>query len=133
MERLLIHSERVTVAQERTLLQINLPRDCKQVTGVRVSTHILIYSPVAQEVGWLWLGLPGYSDAVYAETVRFPMPYFGFYLPPGQTFSDIPSSDLEPSLFPVNARVIEGYFINKIDPMPLHYELLIYFKYEPHE
>lgn len=138
MVRYIIHKVQITQRGQRELFQIRIPRNCKRITGVKVTTDFLIDDYTDIHAGWLWLSLPIVREAFFAHIIKAlnPMHDWAGYkgLMPvnftdGQPWTCGTKQEFLGVNVPVYQTIVEGYYSNEY-PTSAGYSVSIYLRLE---
>ena len=138
MERYIIHQVRITQRGQRELFQIRIPRICKRITGVKVTTDSISSDYQNIQVGWLWLSLPIVREAFFSQIVKsfhpmhdwagysglMPVNFMDGYASTGGTKQEFLSVNV-----PVYQTLVEGYYSNEFATSSV-YTVSIYLRLE---
>lgn len=130
---------------EKRQFQVRLPQNTKKIVGIKITAtpQIRQYKNRLpnrpQEVGWLWLRIPGKTHVFFAATVVRPLPLHN------QTIHHHrPADDFEHGTYwtqgtkeeffqlsvPLTTNIIEGYYIDQLTTGEEKYSLRIYLTLE---
>lgn len=138
MERYILHKVKIVQRGQQELFQIRIPRNCKWVTGIKVTTDFQIDNYQELNAGWLWLSLPVVREAFFAQVVQAfnPMHDWAGYtgLMPVNFRDGYPwtcgvKEEFQSINVPVYQTIIEGYYANQY-PSSAVYTVTIYLRLE---
>jgi hypothetical protein len=124
MNKTIIHAIEVRMAEAKIQFQIKLPRDVKKVVAIGLATDATyIGGGIVEDVGSVWLRVPGIQDCFFADTVRVPLQSYGMtsYSPMrnlsfGSFSAWVDGTKTHPLSIEIDreATMIEGYYSDEL-------------------
>lgn len=140
MKKIIIHTEQITKAKEKRQFQIKLPSTICAVRGVLIEARPVHMGKMitATERGWIWLSVPEKRDVFYGETTAFDdhnKPVIGAINQAGLSGeSEVWFNGTRKDFFkidvPLEATLIEAFYVDFSSGRSVHYELKIYLELE---
>lgn len=124
MKKTLVFTEVISKQNEKMQLQFRLPKNTKNICGIRVTTTGFPKVPSTnEEIGWLWLRVADKQNEFFAQIVRTPNQNYGkesfaslphFTFGTGQAWID-GTKDEEFSIdVQSDCPMVEGFYIDKL-------------------